>query len=114
MINLLGIESILFDNTRAEFDTFEENGELPSEMEGFIMSAKSQQSIATGFDQTITAGRLELVIDDRQKRQILAVDNDLKAPSTFEGHGDAFWSIALALKKYREGSPNVRWLGAKQ
>jgi hypothetical protein len=35
--------------------------------------------------------------DERQKQQILSVNNDLKAPVTPMGHGDAFFSIGMAL-----------------
>jgi hypothetical protein len=113
MIEKMQIQSFLFDNTRAEFESFIENNELPAECEPTVMTGKEKQILASAFDIFVTCENISFVNDDRQKRQILAVDNNLDAPSTFEGHGDAFWSCALALKKMREGMPSLRWLGKK-
>ena len=49
------------------------------------------------FEEYVHSGNLRLLRDERQKQQILSVNNDLKAPSTPMGHGDAFFSIAMAL-----------------
>ena len=43
-----------------------------------------------------------MIKDERQKQQILSVSNDLKAPDTPMGHGDAFFSIAMALQAAHE------------
>ena len=49
------------------------------------------------FEEYVHSGQLGLLKDDRQKQQILSVNNELKAPETPQGHGDAFFSIAMAL-----------------
>lgn len=124
IIQKLSVQAFPFDNSRAEFDTFIERDELPPEMEPITMTGKLQQTIATNFDQIVTTSLkaikeggqavIEFVTDQRQKNQILSVDCDLNAPSTVGGHGDAFWSVGLALRAMREGQPNIRWLGQKQ
>ena len=50
------------------------------------------------FEKFVHAGILKLNKDERQKQHILSVSNDLKAPDTPMGHGDAFFSIAMALQ----------------
>jgi hypothetical protein len=110
LIDSLGIDRMLYDNTRAEFESFEENGELPAEMEGVVMTSKGQHKMATLLDKALGADEIEFIHDERQARQILAVDNDLKAMSTSEGHGDSFWSNCLALAAAEEGSVSVRWI----
>ena len=50
------------------------------------------------FEKFIHSGILKLIKDERQKQHILSVSNDLKAPDTPMGHGDAFFSIAMALQ----------------
>jgi hypothetical protein len=78
-------------------------------MEGITFTSKSKFSMATELDKLITNEALELLPDDRQKRQILSVDCDLKAPETDEGHGDAFFSLALAVLAYKRSLGDVAW-----
>jgi len=54
--------------------------------------------MAQVFKKYVHSGNLKLLVDSRQKGQILSVNNDLKAPETPLGHGDAFFSIAMALQ----------------
>jgi hypothetical protein len=110
-INKFKMDRLLYDNTRAEFDISFEQGDLPDQMEGVTFTSKSKFSMATELDKVITNGLLELIDDDRQKRQILTVDCDLKAPETQEGHGDCFWSICLAINAFVMcNSPIIREL----
>ena len=97
------IAKMLYDDTRAEFESFMEAGTLPSEMEGLCFTAKNKFSMATEVDSMITSGSIRFLSDKRQRRQILSVDNDLKAVATEEGHGDCFFSLCLAVRAYREG-----------
>ena len=53
--------------------------------------------MATNFEKMVENNEVELLNDRRMLDQILVVDNDLQALETPEGHGDSFWSIALAL-----------------
>jgi hypothetical protein len=65
--------------------------------------------MATELDAEITAENLQLLNDERQKRQLLSVDCDLKAPSNSEGHGDAFWSLALAVDAWKQSQGRMIW-----
>lgn len=94
---------VLYDDTRAEFESFVEAGKMPGEMEGLAFTAKNKYSMATEVDSMITSRSIRFLADKRQRRQILSVDNDLKAVATEEGHGDCFFSLCLAVRAYREG-----------
>ncbi len=87
-----------FDNTRAEFEGFYEAGELPEEMQGLVFNGKNKFTMAAEFDKLVAQKRIYLLNDDRQRRQILSVDNDLNAIATKDGHGDAFFSVCLAIR----------------
>jgi hypothetical protein len=106
-IEVFNIDRLLYDNTRSEFEISQEEGNLPSEMEGIAFTAKSKFAMATELDKAITAKGLELINDTRQKRQILSVDCDLHAPETAEGHGDAFFSLCLAVQAWAENQGTV-------
>ena len=97
------IGKLLYDDTRAEFEYLKEAGELPEEMEGVSFTAKSKYSMATELDSMVTGKTIRFLPDARQKRQMLSVDNDLKAVQTNEGHGDCFFSLCLAIRAYKEG-----------
>ena len=81
------------DNTRGEL---EERG-LDSIWKPMTFTTKSKNTMAQIFETYVHSGNLRLLKDERQKQQILSVNNELKAPETPMGHGDAFFSIALAL-----------------
>lgn len=108
-IETFGIDLLAYDNTRAEFETSEERGDLPSEMTGIVFTAKSKFTMATELDKVITNKEIELLDDGRQKRQILTVDCDLKAPETSEGHGDSFFSLCLAVSAWRDAQGCPVW-----
>lgn len=97
-IQFFKVARLDFDNTRAEFEGFYEAGELPEEMQGLVFNAKNKFTMAAEFDKLVAQKRIFLLNDDRQRRQILSVDNDLNAIATKEGHGDAFFSVCLAIR----------------
>jgi len=103
-IKAFKIDKLYYDNTRAEFDLSAEQGDLPAEMEGVAFTAKTKFALATELDKAVTNEIVELLPDERQKRQILSVDCDLQAPETNEGHGDAFFSLCLAIKAWADAS----------
>ena len=109
-IRVFTIDRLLYDNTRSEFEECYERGELPPEMEGVSFTAKSKFAMATEFDKAITTKGLELINDNRQKRQILSVDCDLRAPETSEGHGDSFFSLCLAMKAWSDNQGDIAWI----
>lgn len=103
------IDKMYYDNTRSEFESTDEAGNLPGEMEGVTFTVKEKNSMAAEMDIAFTQKIVLLLNDDRQKRQILSVDCDLKAPETEEGHGDAFFSVAMAIKAWRESNSILVW-----
>lgn len=108
-IEKFNISRLFYDNTRAEFEGFAERGELPAEMEGIVFTAKNKFAMAAEMDKQISNNSILLINDPRQRRQILSVDNDLKAPETAEGHGDAFFSMCLAVEAARTGQAIMIW-----
>jgi len=111
------IDACFFDNTRGEFELFIEQDKLPRCMSikrpvkkkdgtdgkiqnicAAVLSGKRKFAIAASFDRAVTKKRIQLLSDDRQRKLILSVDNDLMAPETVLGHGDSFWSVGLACQ----------------
>ena len=86
------------DNTRGEL---EDRG-LNTRWLAKIFSRKSKNTMAAIFEKFVHSGNLKFIKDERQKQQILSVSNELKAPNTPTGHGDAFFSIAMALEAAHE------------
>ena len=84
------------DNTRGEL---EDRG-LNNIWRAMHFTTKSKNTMAQVFEH------LKLLSDERQRGQILCVSNELKAPSTPMGHGDSFFSIAMALYAAYESSLN--------
>ena len=86
------------DNTRGEL---EDRG-LHRLWRAMSFTRKSKNTMAQIFEKYLVAGQLKLIKDERQKQQIISVNNELKAPETPMGHGDAFFSIAMALQAIHE------------
>ena len=103
-ISVFHVDKLFYDNTRSEFESAAEAGSLPAEMEPVSFTVKEKFSMATELDIAMSHGLVWLINDDRQKRQMLSVDCDLKAAETEEGHGDAFFSNGLAIKARVEAS----------
>ena len=103
------IAKLKYDNTRAEFESFVEEGRMPGGCEGVTFKASNKYQMSTDLDALVTSGKIKLLPDDRQRRQLLNVDNDLQAAETDEGHGDSFFSICLAVAAYKEGNSVLIW-----
>ena len=103
-----GLTKGYIDNTRGEL---EDRG-LNRSWLPLTFSQKSKMTMAQIFEQYIHDGRVKLQKDERQKQQILSVSNDLKAPDTPMGHGDAFFSIAMALQAAQESQGLYTLLGS--
>lgn len=103
------VGKLFFDNTRGEFESYSERGELPASMEPFIFTMRSKGEIATKLDEKVTTKTLWLLDEERQRRQLLSVDNDFKAVQTNDGHGDCFFSLALAIRAWMEGKGVLAW-----
>lgn len=53
--------------------------------------------ITPEFEKRLQNQTIGILDNRRMIDQVLSVNNDLKAFETSEGHGDSFWSIALAV-----------------
>ena len=102
-------DKLYYDATRGELESLREKGELPEEMEGIVLTSKNKFSMATDFEKMVLDKKITLLDDNRQLLQILAVDNDLQALSTEEGHGDSFFSICLAIKAFIDSQGVIIW-----
>ena len=109
-IDLYGIDILRYDNTRAEFEGFKEQGLVPKEMIPVHFSLKSKSAMAASLESVVLSKRLELINETRQTDQILAVTSDLDAFESTDGHGDSFWSIAMALWEEKKKEYQVRVL----
>ena len=94
LVENFDLDYAFYDNTRGEL---EDRG-LNNKWYPMHFSTKSKNEMAQIFEEYVHSGKLHLLRDERQRSQILAVNNELKAPDTVEGHGDAFFSIAMALR----------------
>ena len=86
------------DNTRGEVD---ERG-LKEEWIPMTFTEKSKRTMAQRFEEYVYNKKIELIASERQRSQITCVDNELKAPVTPAGHGDAFFSNAMAVLAHSE------------
>lgn len=103
------IDRLLYDNTRGEFEQSYERGELPPEMDGVVFGAKNKFSMSALVDKFISNKQIYFIKDERQRNQILSVDCDLKAPQTAQGHGDAFFSLCLAVQALEDAKGVLVW-----
>ena len=94
LVDNFDLDYAFYDNTRGEL---EDRG-LNNKWYPMHFSLKSKNEMAQIFEEYVHSGNLRLLRDERQRSQILSVNNELKAPDTIEGHGDAFFSVAMALR----------------
>ena len=90
------------DNTRGEL---EDRG-LDGCWKSLNFTQKSKRTMASIFEKYVQSNKVELLSDSRQTEQILCVNNELKAPEGPQGHGDSFFSIAMAMQAAFEHSKN--------
>ena len=88
------LEKGYIDNTRGEL---EDRG-LDPVWHAMHFTLKSKRTMAQIFEEYVSKSNMTLIQDSRQKEQIVSVTNELKAPETPLGHGDAFFSVAMALQ----------------
>ena len=88
------LEKGYIDNTRGEL---EDRG-LDPVWHAMHFTLKSKRTMAQIFEEYVSKSNLTLIQASRQKEQIVSVSNELKAPETPMGHGDAFFSVAMALQ----------------
>ena len=88
------LEKGYIDNTRGEL---EDRG-LDPVWHAMHFTLKSKRTMAQIFEEYVSKSNMTLIQDSRQKEQIVSVSNELKAPEPPMGHGDAFFSVAMALQ----------------
>ena len=109
-IKLLNAIADVFDLDRGYYDStfnaLEDRG-LSTKWRGRSFNRKLKADMATLFEKKVYAvgeePRIVLLNDQRQLNQITLVDKKLSAATTASGHGDAFWSIGLAVKAADDG-----------
>lgn len=93
------IDFIYYDATRGELESFVEQNIIdPYIWKPIIFSNRTKFQMAGNFSKAVNNKTITLFNRQRMIDSILSVNNDLQAPETDTGHGDAFWSISLALK----------------
>ena len=92
------VDKAYIDNTRGEL---EERG-LDSVWTPLYFTAKNKRTMAQVWEKYVYAEKMSMIADDRQRSQITCVDNELRAPETPMGHGDAFFSNAMAVLAFDE------------
>jgi hypothetical protein len=115
----LKVDKVLYDATRGELEAFKERDEMPGYIEDMIFSIKSKNAMAGALNAVVTArdkdGKqtplIRLQSDKRQTNQLLVVQNDLDAIQTSEGHGDCFWSTAMAVWGFIGGNRMITLAG---
>ena len=104
LIDYYVIDEIRYDNTRGELEPFvEQNLISPRIWRPIIFGTKSKFQMASNFSRHVNNKTVHLLNDQRMIDSILSVNNDLDAPQTEIGHGDAFWSVSMALYQAPEG-----------
>ena len=93
----LSVDYGYFDNTRGELETQIEQRKIHPKLKPVVFTSKTKYDMATQFDMRVSRKRIRLLDDRRMIDSILSVTNDLQAVETPEGHGDAFWSIAMCF-----------------
>ncbi len=107
VIEHFNVTKCYYDSTRAELD---DRG-LSKRAQGQRFTASLKANMALLLERRVYAASEEpgiiLADDGRMLRQISAVKKDLQSVETSEGHGDAFWSIALAVRAAQDGPAMV-------
>lgn len=107
LIEFHGIDKINYDDTRSELEGFRERRIIdPSIWNPVVFKQKSKFEMASNFSRLVNnkengeyKPKITLLNRQRMIDSILAVNSELKAAESINGHGDAFWSVALAVYK---------------
>jgi len=107
LIDFYLIDRINYDDTRAELEGFRERRLIDSRIwKPIVFKVKNKFDMASNFsrlvnykENEINKPKITLLNQQRMIDSILSVSNELKAPESELGHGDAFWSVALAVYK---------------
>jgi hypothetical protein len=110
-IAFFNIDRLRFDNTRAEFEFAIEQKLLNKRYANPVtLNLKNESAFAAYFGSMVQRARVAFINEARQIDQLLSVNNDLKAVAGPGGHGDSFWSCAMAIYEDRISTPGIRIL----
>ncbi len=106
------VGSIYYDSTHGDLQALQDMDELPDGFAEVYLSGQTKSTIAGMLNTRLERGTLTLLPDERQQKNILQVNNLLQAEETELGHGDSFWSLALAVYAYQtEGQRRGSMMG---
>ena len=92
------IDTVNYDATRGEFESFVEQNLISNKIyKPIIFGTKVKFAMASNFSKHVNNKSIRLLNSQRMIDSILSVNNNLQAPETDIGHGDAFWSVAMAV-----------------
>lgn len=98
----------------ATYNVLEDRG-LDRRWRGKSFTRKLKASVALQLEKRVFAEGedpgIVLVNDQRFLNQIVQVRKDLSCPETPDGHGDSFWSLALAIQAAEDG-PTIMDIGS--
>ena len=98
LIEFYKIDQLYYDDTRGEMEPFMEQNIINKYIwKPIVFKHKNKFEMASNFSKLVNNKTVSLINDQRMIDSILSVNNDLQAPESEIGHGDAFWSIAMAL-----------------
>ncbi len=109
-VKLLNFIANRFNLSKGYFDqtnnVLDDRG-LDSRWQGKAFNRKLKGDLATGLEKRLLAEEdqpgMVLLNVPRMIDQMLVVRKDLSAPATVDGHGDSFWSVALAVRAADDG-----------
>jgi hypothetical protein len=104
LIDYYLIDEIRYDNTRGEFESFKEQHQIDTRIyRPIVFGTKVKFQMASNFSKNVNNKTIRLINSQPMLNSILSVNEDLDAPDTEFGHGDAFWSVAMALYEAPKG-----------
>lgn len=104
LIDYFIVDEIRYDATRGEFESFAEQNIINRRIwRPIIFGTKTKFQMAENLSKHVNNKTIKLINNQRMIDSVLSVNNELKAPETEIGHGDAFWSIAMAVYEARQG-----------
>lgn len=103
----INLQRVHFDATRGEMEYARECGALAAYMHPVQFTRESKLELATRLMQALTREEIVLLNDERQLQSIRQVKVNLQADTTETGHGDAAWSVAMAIQAAAVGSKSV-------
>lgn len=100
LIEFYLIDELRYDDTRGELEGFRERNLINQRIwKPITFTHKTMFDMASNLSRLINQKKLTLLNRQRMINSILSVNNNLQAPESEIGHGDAFWSICLAVYK---------------